>query len=115
MKPGHGPLDLAIRILLRLFPEDVPGITRDEMQETFFDRLADARGARRPGVVVRALWDLARAGAGERLRTWGGEGLVRGLGEDLRFAVRSLVRTPVFALGAVAMLALGIGATNAMS
>jgi len=114
MRPGRGILGLAVRTLLRLFPQDVPGITRDEMEETFFDRLSGVDRGRRAGVTLRALWDLARAGAGERVQSWRRPDLVRGLGEDLRFAVRSLTRSPVFALGAAAMLALGIGATNAM-
>jgi putative ABC transport system permease protein len=114
MRPGRGPLGLIVRVLLHLFPEDVPGITRAEMAETFFDRLAGVGGARRPAVTLGALWDLARAGVGERVQGWGPASLVRGLGEDLRFAARSLARSPVFALGAAVMLALGIGATNAM-
>jgi putative ABC transport system permease protein len=114
VSPGNGILGLAVRILLRLYPEDVPGINRAEMEETFFDRLAQLKEARRSPVVLAAMWDLARTGAGERLRSWGRPPLLRGLGEDVRFAVRSLARSPMFALGAAAMLALGIGATNSM-
>jgi len=43
-----------------------------------------------------------------------GLGLLADLAQDLRFAARSLLRTPVFAASAIVTLALGIGATTAI-
>ena len=45
--------------------------------------------------------------------TWGGLWLER-LGQDMRYAIRSLRRAPVFAVVAILTLALGIGANTAM-
>ena len=46
-------------------------------------------------------------------RVWGGQWLEQ-LAFDLRYAARSLARTPGFALAAVLSLAIGIGATTAL-
>ena len=55
-----------LRLLLRLFPDDVDGILRGEMEETFMD------GYRRSPspfwYAFRELWGLLRNGAAERVR-----------------------------------------------
>ena len=60
-----------LRMLLRLFPDDVDGILRGEMEETFMD------GYRRSPspfwYAYRELWGLLRNGAAERVRSWSGE------------------------------------------
>jgi len=109
-----GGLGRVVRLLLRLFPDDVPGITRPEMEETFFDLMEARRRRGERRSLIPALWNLAWAGLAERVASWRRIGVLRGVRQDARFAVRSLVRSPAFTLGAVVMLALGVGATNAM-
>lgn len=114
MSGRGGIFGRVVRVLLRLFPDDVPGITRPDMEETFFDRLESRRESRARGGLIPALWNLAWAGMAERVASWRSIGVLRGVREDVRSAVRSLVRSPAFTLGSVLMLALGVGATNAM-
>lgn len=52
--------------------------------------------------------------AKEQVRTYGWENTVRVLAADLRFAGRQLRRNPVFAITAVLMLGIGIGANTAI-
>jgi len=109
----NGPfLQALLRLLLRLFPEEADGVTRTEMEETFRDR---CRAEGRPGVafLMAELWFLLRHGLAERLGGLGPLGPAGGLIDDLRFAVKSLSRNKSFGLGAVVMLALGIGLTTA--
>jgi putative ABC transport system permease protein len=97
-----------VRFFLRLYPEDIRGITRAEMEETFFDRVAD--GASLPHELRNLVW----TGLGER---WGRRGGLSGFSafrDDLRFGLRSLSKNRVFSIGAVVMLALGIGVNTAM-
>jgi predicted permease len=101
-----------VRLILRIFPEDAPGISRKEMAETFFDRVGSETGARRPVALIRESWNLAWSGAAARLG--GARAVMTGLDDDVRFAIRSLARTPAFSVGSVVMLSLGIGATNCM-
>ena len=68
MKPESRLLKALVRLLLRLFPEDVQGITRSEMEETFYDR---CRAQGRPPFlfIVRELWCLTRHGLHDRFRS----------------------------------------------
>jgi putative ABC transport system permease protein len=84
------------------------------MEETFFDRVGWEQGPRRGLVFLQEAWSLAWCGVAARLGSSTVRGAVTGLDDDLRFAVRSLARSPAFSVGAVVMLSLGIGATNCM-
>jgi putative ABC transport system permease protein len=94
------------------------------MARVFGERLSDARrgGAARTALFV-AREIAGAAGAGLRLRA--GDALGRAGGsrlgapaadllQDVRFTVRSLRRAPAFALTAVGVLAVGIGANTAI-
>src|SRR5215203_3858698 len=96
------------RLLLRFYPGEFRDDYGREMLLAFRERLSDDRGA----------------GAGAVLRLWAqllADSIVRAPGEhldvlrqDLRYALRSLRRAPVFAVTAIATLALGVGVNTAI-
>jgi putative ABC transport system permease protein len=104
----HPILRRVVRLLLQIFPEGQAGVARADIEETFFDRYEAAAGSRFL-VLVRELWSLARHGFSERWESLGPWRPFGGFLDDLRFAVRVLLKHRAFSLGAVVMLGLGIG------
>ena len=122
---------VAHRLLLRLYPDRLRHELGDEIQAVFNARLAAAR-RRGPAAVVRLLLleirDSVRTGL--RARWSGTAGLpparqprspreralqmFDGILSDLRAALRLFRTAPAFALAAVTMLAVAIGANTAM-
>ena len=101
--------------ILRLYPEDGGGFRREEMAETLFDRcVSEGPAGRRPRFVLREILSLAAFAVRERIRGARDLRPVAGLTDDFRFATKALGRHRAFALGAVIMLALGIGVNTAV-
>jgi putative ABC transport system permease protein len=96
------------RVLLRCYPGEFRDEYEREMLLAFRDRLAADRRAG-PVAIARLWWQLVvdaivRA-PGEHLDV---------LQQDVRYALRSLLRAPVFTFTAIATLAIGVGANTAI-
>jgi len=116
-----------LRLVLRLFPEDVSGIHRSEMEATFLDGY---RASTSPFLFAsKGLWSLALNGMRERVKGGrshgpGGRGPSTRSGEslgfvgvfryDVRLAFRKLSKSLGFTGAAILTLGVGIGATVAM-
>lgn len=119
----------AFRGLERLLPRDFRDQFGREVAETFEDECRDVlaeSGLRRlPGLWAVCALDLLRVAGAEwarglrrarierQTRHRGGEPMESAL-KDLRYALRSLRRSPGFGLAAVATLAMGIGLNTAL-
>lgn len=107
------------RWALRLFPASFRRAYAEEMEALFDAKLERARAEGRPAVIrlwTKTLTDLTRTALAERraLRHRDDEeGTMQTWIRDVTDAARRLVRTPFFTLGAVALVAFGIGVNAA--
>ncbi|MEJ2204391.1 MAG: ABC transporter permease, partial [Gemmatimonadota bacterium] len=114
----------AYRLLLRLLPRELRDRFRSDMETAFADRLSTARSSSgRASIWVRGIVDIlteavlariTQARSSRKGRGWSERGhAVDGLTQDIRWALRSLRRSPLLSTVAVLTLTLAIGASSA--
>jgi putative ABC transport system permease protein len=113
------PVTRAYRLLLRLLPRELQERFGPDMQAVFTDRLSKARSApERAWIMVLSISDILTHSVLDRIspadhvgKRWGGG--LEPVMQNMRWALRNVLRSPLLSIIAVLTLALGIGASTA--
>ena len=111
---------LAVWLLAKRLSAEWLEFVLGDLEEEFRERCTASRWAARCWFWRQTIRCLtapppeARRSSSARLSTLSGDSIVHTLLADLRYSMRSVLRTPSFALAVVAILALGIGVNTAI-